>query len=171
MVSTRRMLFNLATLVPGVAALPPIKNYLAKESVGTGGTNSARYCYSVWMRHLIKASESGLETRPRVIAELGPGDSLGVGLAGLLSGASKYYALDLVLHANIERNINILHELFRMFSDRVDIPDDSEFPNVQPKLRNYSFPKHLFESELMTANLSADRVQIIENSIRDCQSN
>jgi SAM-dependent methyltransferase len=165
-----RMLFNTAIFVPGVTALPIVKNYLARQSFGTGGTDSARYCYSVWLRHLVKSSESGLGTRPRVIAELGPGDSLGMGLAGLLSGASKYYALDVVSHANAERNISILHELVRLFSEKANIPDDDEFPRVQPKLNNYKFPEHLFESELMNANLSADRVQIVENSLRDCLS-
>ncbi len=59
------------------------------SSRGTGGTISARYCYSVWLRHLCVARDYGLPTQPSVIAELGPGDSIGSGLAGLLTGPPK----------------------------------------------------------------------------------
>lgn len=167
MVSTRRILFNLTTFIPGVTSLPPVRSYLHRDSLGTGGTCSARYCYSVWLRHLVKASENGLETRPRVIAELGPGDSLGIGLAGLLSGAEKYYALDVVEHTNTQRNLAILRELVDLFSERAPIPDDEEFPRVQPKLSTYAFPEHLLDADLLRASLSPERVRRIERSIID----
>ena len=76
--------------------IPPIDKRLTNT---TGGTSSARYCYSVWLRHLIRAGETGLSTQPKVVAELGPGDSLGIGLAALVSGSSLYYALDIVPYA------------------------------------------------------------------------
>ena len=82
----RATLAGLATYVPGYEYLEP-----------TGGTSSARYCYSVWLRHLVMAYDSGLLQRPpATVAELGPGDSIGIGLAALLSGARKYHALDVV---------------------------------------------------------------------------
>jgi hypothetical protein len=64
---TRRLLMGLATYLPGGPRL-------AVKS--TGGTVSARYCYLVWLRHLVLAERSGLSTNPTVVAELGPGDSL-----------------------------------------------------------------------------------------------
>jgi hypothetical protein len=105
MVRMRRLIFNAATFVPGISAIPAVKRRIQNRSFGTGGTNSGRYCYSVWLRHLAHAANNGLQTCPRVVAELGPGDSLGTGIAALLSGAEQYVALDVVPHANVERNL------------------------------------------------------------------
>ncbi|MBM4372890.1 MAG: hypothetical protein FJ098_14650, partial [Deltaproteobacteria bacterium] len=80
--SLRQLLWGIATFVPGVRFL---------DRRGTGGTGSARYCYSVWLRHLVLAKDRGLlDQVPATVAELGPGDSIGIGLAALLSGATAY---------------------------------------------------------------------------------
>jgi len=97
---------GLATYVPG----------LYRPRHGPGSTASARYCYSVWLRHLVMAGKSGLPTRPLTVAELGPGGSLGTGLAALLSGAEKYIGLDAVEHALNQTNIRILSELLTLES-------------------------------------------------------
>ena len=89
MPSARRLIFSAVTLIPGVASLPPVKRILMNKAKGTGGSISASYCYSVWLRHLVTTAGCGLNCNPRTVAELGPGDSLGVGLAALLSGAEK----------------------------------------------------------------------------------
>ncbi|KRR10793.1 methyltransferase domain-containing protein [Bradyrhizobium valentinum] len=163
MYSTRSIVFNAATFVPGVTAIPAVRDYLARRDKGTGGTISARYCYSVWLRHLVKAAESGLDTRPQVIAELGPGDSLGTGIAALLSGASKYYALDFISHVTAERNIQVLHELAELFGQRADIPDEAEFPDVFPKLKSYRFPEQLITNRAV--NISDTRIREIEAAL------
>jgi len=80
----KQLIFGMATFVPGIYQL---------RAKGTGGTDSARYCYSVWLRHLVMAKRNGLNPYPRIVAELGPGDSLGIGLAALISGCDKYFAL------------------------------------------------------------------------------
>ena len=54
--------------------------------------------------HLVMAHRSGLSTQPEVVAELGPGDSLGIGMAALLTGAEVYYAFDVVEYASNQRN-------------------------------------------------------------------
>ena len=71
---------------------------------------------------------NGLPTDPTNVAELGPGDSLGIGLAALLSGASNYYAFDIVKFANIGRNLEVFDELVALFNKRERIPDDVELP-------------------------------------------
>ena len=116
--------------------LPGIFNLIYRR-IGTGGTNSSRYCYSVWLRHLVLAHKQGLPCHPEVVAELGPGDSIGIGLAALLSGVSKYYAMDLVRFVNYERNLVILEELVELFKQRVNIPDNSEFTYLKPDLDSY----------------------------------
>ena len=45
-----------------------------------GGADSARYCYSVWLRRMVMAYDHGLPANPRVVAELGPGASLPMSL-------------------------------------------------------------------------------------------
>ena len=105
--------------------------------------SSARYCYSVWLRHLVAAHENGLELKPRVVLELGPGDSIGAGLAALLSGAERYVVVDWVRYTNMADNLDVLEELRTLFRNRSPIPDDDEFPSVRPKLQCYAFPTDL----------------------------
>jgi Methyltransferase domain len=128
---------GLATFVPGVPTLH-------RRITHTGGTDSARYCYSVWLRHLVMSHANGLcSGPPRRVAELGPGDSIGIGLASLLCGADRYYGLDALPLANLRRNLGVFDELVGLFRARSPIPDDAEFPNVRPKLRSYDFPDAL----------------------------
>lgn len=85
---------------------------------GTERKHSARYCYSVWLRHLAVVFKNGFTSYPRTIAELGPGSSIGVGLAGLVGGAEQYYSLDVVEHATNERNREVFLELVTLFKNR-----------------------------------------------------
>ena len=170
MIRKRRLLFNALTFIPGVTALPPVKRILQRRVTGTGGTISARYCYSVWLRHLVLAAEGGKNTNPKSVAELGPGDSIGVGLAALLSGAERYFAIDVVTHANPERNLVIFEELVALFSARADIPDNSELPEVIPRLKNYRFPRGILTEDRMRRSLAPERVALIRASIKDCTS-
>ena len=130
----------------------------------TGGTDSARYCYSVWLRHLIMAFKK-LPNIPKVIAELGPGDSIGIGLAGLISGAEKYYALDVVEFSNLKKNIEIFDELAALFKKRIDIPGEKEFPKVKPLLKSYKFPNHILGEEHLKNCLEPNRINCIRDSI------
>lgn len=155
------LLKGLATYIPGA------REYFCSSS---GGTVSARYCYSVWMRHLIKAHESGLNTRLDRIAELGPGDSLGIGLCAVLCGTKEYYGLDTKSHANTERNIKILEELAIMFNRRETIPDEVEFPAISPVLQNHAFPHHILTDEILNNSLRPERIEAIEKALSDNRS-
>jgi hypothetical protein len=128
----KQILYGLLTYLPFV-----------KTCHKTGGTDSARYCYSVWMRHLIKAREVGFDPVGKIVAELGPGDSIGVGLAALISGCEKYYALDAVQYANKAANRKIFEELVELFKNKTPIPDESEFPKIKPILDSYNYPDGL----------------------------
>lgn len=155
--STRHLFTGALTFVPGA------KHFLHRA---TGGTSSARYCYSVWLRHLTLAKEAGLWRFPTPrIAELGPGDSIGTGLAALISGGEAYYGLDVVPYANTARNLEIFDELVELFRMRVDIPGPEEFPNVNPKLDTYEFPSHILTEAHLTACLSPERLALIRRSI------
>lgn len=140
----------------------------AYDPAGTGGgTRSARYCYSVWLRHLVMARDSGLDTDPRVVAELGPGDSLGVGLAALLCGAHRYYAFDVVQHAVPEQNLEVLDGLVTLLEAREDIPDEDEFPKVKPYLNSYKFPRDALTDQRLRESMNPDRLQSIRRALAD----
>lgn len=156
----KQLVYGIATFIPGVTQLP---------TKGTGGTVSARYCYSVWLRHLVEAEKNGLNTRPNVIAELGPGDSLGIGLAALISGSEKYFAFDVVNYANTQRNLEIFDDLITLFRNRAPIPGDDEFPKVKPYLDNYTFPSHILDDDTLNWALEPSRIERIRNSLAGIQ--
>ena len=133
---------------------------------GTGGTCSARYCYTVWMRHLILAVQHGLPGVPEAVAELGPGDSIGTGLSALLSGANRYLALDVFPYPSDGRNLAIFDELVSLFESRAPLPGDEEFPRVYPKLQSYAFPHEIVTDERLAASLQPERLA----KIRGCLS-
>ncbi len=133
--------------------------------LGTGGTDSADYCYSVWLRHLVMVRQHGLGGVPAVVAELGPGDSLGVGLAALLCGVEKYYALDVKTYANPERNRAVLERLAGMFAERHPIPDAGTFPLIKPTLKDYSFPRFLLPNPIFEHSLDHDNIAALQSEV------
>jgi hypothetical protein len=113
----------------------------------------------------MRAEQAGLPTNVACVAELGPGDSLGLGLAAVLSGAESYIALDAKSHANPEKNLRVFEELVALFRARTPIPDDSEFPMVQPKLTSFRFPDHLLTADRMASLLAEPRLTQIRAAI------
>ncbi len=150
-------------IVKGIATcLPGLGGFACRK---TGGTDSARYCYSVWLRHLVMIHRAGLDIRPKVVAELGPGDSIGTGLAALLTGVREYYALDVVEYANTQANLNIFEELVSLFSERRPIPGRDEFPEITPQLNSCKFPHEILTDEDLAEALAPSRIQEIRNAL------
>ncbi len=140
--------------------------YLRTRLRGSGGSVSARYCYSVWLRHLVSAHRAGLPVNPRVVAELGPGESLGIGLAALLTGAEEYRAFDVMRYASTEHNVTVFEELIDLVRRRERIPDDDELPRVQPRLESYDFPQEILTGERCERALDAPRLDEIRRAVR-----
>jgi hypothetical protein len=155
-IKPRALATGLASFVPGVVRL---------MNRGSGGTGSTRYCYAVWLRHLVKAAASGIPTNHTCVAELGPGDSLGIGLAAVLSGTDCYVALDVKAHANPTRNLELFDELVALFRERAPIPGDDEFPLARPRLADYSFPSQILSGERLSASLADSRIEDIRAAI------
>ncbi|MDN7013863.1 class I SAM-dependent methyltransferase [Methanoculleus sp. FWC-SCC3] len=163
--------FRARAKVLGWILLNNIIGKNGQKLVGTGGSNSARYCYSVWMRHLVSLNQIyGMQQIPAVVAEIGPGDSLGTGFAALLSGSDKYYSLDTVSYCNTQKNIKIFDEIVELFQNKEDIPNEEEFPKINPKLNSYSFPDHLFSDSYLHTMLSDDRIAQIRQNIASVNS-
>ena len=152
----RPALVGLSTFIPGL-------NGLRARVRGTGGSGSARYCYSVWLRHAVLLARFGARLHGASVAELGPGDSLGTGLASLLTGASRYTALDVVKYAYPKTNHSVLDALVELTGARARIPGPDEFPAVEPHLDDYSFPVHLFPDSVLES--AADRVQALHAAL------
>lgn len=160
----KQVAYGLTTSLPLLGGMAVRLRRNVKGGEG-GGANSARYCYSVWLRHLVRAWRNGLDCRPQVALEFGPGDSLGVGLAALLSGAARFYAVDVVQFAGVDQNLRIFDELVGMFEGREAIPDNDEFPEVRPLIDDYDFPHGILDAARLGAALSAGRIELIRDSI------
>ena len=130
------------------------------------GTINSKYCYSVWMRHLINVFNSGISGVPNVVAELGPGHSLGSGFAALLSGCKLYYALDVIKEWDANISLKIFDELVNLFIKRKRIPDNVEFPRLKPILDDYSFPSNILTEEHLKKSLSGKRIEKILKEIK-----
>ena len=141
----------------GMLTYIPLVNTLRARRGSTGGSNSSNYCYAVWLRHLVVLARCGFTVQDAVISELGPGDSIGTGLAALLSGARRYIGLDLVPYSTKANLDLLLHELVALYSRRAPIPDHHVFPRMRPRLASYAFPEHLVDTAGLTA--SADRLR------------
>jgi hypothetical protein len=129
------------------------------------GFDKARYAYSVWLRHLILASPN-LVSFPKAIIELGPGDSLGVGLAALISGSNTIYAFDSerFIHDSQE-TVKTFDNLVRLFSEQAKIPDVHEFPEMKPLLESCMFPSSILPDQSLAASLEPRRLFSIRNSL------
>ena len=155
----RPWLRGLLSFVPGFDALAGTRGCAQ-------GTLSPRYCYSIWLRHLSLAHHGGLDTRPRTIAELGPGASIGVGIAALLTGCERYWALDVVSYANGERNLQVFESLIELLRRREEIPHDPALADVQPALESYAFPHHILTDDRLQQSLAPARLERLREAIR-----
>jgi hypothetical protein len=137
------------------------------SSVGenVGGNSHARYCYSVWLRHLMAWRAAGMAGPIRVAAELGPGDSLGTGIAALLCGVDHYYGLDVLSYSNTSPDL--VRALADLYCRRADLPGEDEFPELRPRIESSGFPHHLFEADDLTASLSPARVLNIVRAVEN----
>jgi len=148
---------GLISYVPGVNSTPKLREHDSKKA--------ARYGYSVWLRHLVTAHKNGVQAVPRIIAEIGPGDSLATGLAAILSGADKYFALDVVPYARNNENVAVFDELVSLFRARKKIPDNNELLRQTPELESYSFPKEVLPKDFINECTSVERVRHIRDEL------
>ncbi len=128
--------------------------------------HSPRYCYSVWLRHLMLAMRNGVRTIPTNVVELGPGASQGVGLAALLSGSQRYTSVDVVDYDFANRNAALLDSLIELFDSRACIPGPDEFPHLEPSLTSYQFPHDVLSETHLCRSLHPRRLHSIRAACR-----
>ncbi len=130
-------------IIKGMLTRVPLINSWRLRRATTQGSDSPRYCYSVWFRHLVTLHRYGFNIVGARIGELGPGDSIGIGLTALLSGAEQYVGLDVVPFSAKADLDAIFQSLVQLYSKQASIPDNDEFPRLRPQLDSYSFPEDL----------------------------
>ena len=135
----------------------------------TGGTDSAEYCYGTWFKHLTFLWENKVQRIPDTMIELGPGDSLGIGLAALLSGVNNYYALDVVEYVDTERNLMIFDQLVDLFKQRAGRPSRG-WPDFDQYLDANLFPGHILTEDILRTALAQERIEAIRNALRNINS-
>lgn len=146
-------------ILRGMLTYVPALNAWRLRRARTGGSNSSRYCYAVWLRHLTMLAQYGFKVQGAAVGELGPGDSIGTGLAALLSGARRYVGLDIVPYAMKADAQCMLRDLIRLYESRDPIPDHREFPRMRPRLASYDFPHDLLDPQLLQE--SATRLESV----------
>lgn len=152
------LLKGLLTYIPGVY----------RTFAGPLPSRSARFSYSVWLRHLVMAGKSGLHTAPDVVAELGPGHSLGCGIAALLTGAQAYFALDVSQAADAATNVRLFDELVRLFEAKERIPGEDEFgEGIKPYLESYDFPCDILTDTRLREALRPARLEAIRQALSE----
>jgi len=152
---TRRLLSGLLTFVPGGRAL---------TERATGGAGDATYCYWVWLHHLVLARRHGLEGKLEAVAELGPGDSLGTGVAALLGGVDRYYAFDIIDYANAEMNLRILDQLVELYEARTPPSAGSRNSGI---VRLDEFPAEEVPEAELSRTLAPARLAALRAAVRD----
>lgn len=116
-----------------------------------------RYTYALWLRVLVKLQQYGLSTDPRIVIELGPGQSLGIAAAALLTGAERYIGLDIRDYAVPDVDLATLSELENLLARCESIPGREEFPRLRPYLDDCSFPGTILTPERLQQVLTPDR--------------
>jgi SAM-dependent methyltransferase len=163
-------------ILKGIASYFPdcISKYLPRHQLQFSGDGVreypgriavARICYSIWLRFLVSFYECGLYPKIDTVVEIGPGDSFGVGLAALLSGANNYFALDVVKTAYRYPNHEIFRELVFLFRHREGILNDEEEPKMLPRLNSYEFPEYIFSDDKLNQLLNKERLEAVRNAL------
>jgi hypothetical protein len=157
--------------MPAVRVKPLIKGALTflpgmgNIGRGAGGqTSSAAYCYGVWLKHVTTLWQSGMRWIPKTLAELGPGNSLGTGLAAMLCGVDHYRALDVVEHSTTENNLRVFDELVQLFRRRAPRPVRG-WPDYDRLLDDQLFPSCVLDEGRMAASLAPGRIERIRRAL------
>lgn len=160
---------NAKPLIKGFVKNILMPKFLTKQTKGGGATMDSRYCYSVWMRHL-KKWNSVKNSLPEKVIEYGPGATLGIGFAALLSGVSKLYAIDIIKYWNNEQNLRLFDELVELFNRRAQIPGAIEYERVRPLVDDLSFPVDMLPEEQLHVALNPERIAKIRHEIMNIET-
>ena len=156
--STAMVAKGLLSWVPGVQS----RFYDQRAAHGTG---SPAYCYGVWLKHYTLLAANGIGQVPASILELGPGESIGTGVAALLCGAERYVAIDAVPHMKPDANVAHFHELVRLLRTRAPRTRGG-IPVLDPYLDELGFPSSALPAAHLEGTMEPQRLRRIEQAVR-----
>ena len=111
------------------------------------------YHYGVWLRHIGEAHNQGLPFGPATVCEIGPGATVGAGLAALVSGVERYIAVDGTCAWDTQRNVEMFDALVELFRRR------------EPRGSSGEFPSRVLTDDRMERALDPTRLRRIRDSI------
>lgn len=103
---------------------------------------------------------------PKVVAELGPGLSLGAGLAALICGAERYIALDVARFAPLAEVLPVFDRLVVLFLGRQRPNNASGFPAYAHSLDAAGFPSDALPEEYMAEMLHGTRISRLRGDLQ-----
>jgi hypothetical protein len=152
-------------MAKGVATYVPLAYSLfGQKRMMTAGI-TAKYCYEVWLKHALLVDEISQTGIPNVVAELGPGDTIGIGIAALLSGSSKYIGVDVRRFLDVDACAGIADELVILFRCRRPYPHNG-WAEVRHLLDEQSYPSRLLTPSRLASALSDNRVELILSEVK-----
>ncbi|MDD3876061.1 MAG: hypothetical protein PHT69_05535 [Bacteroidales bacterium] len=141
------------TFIPGVLMVKKLLKPKIRHSSG-----SAEFCYSFWLSLLVLFNDKKIDFSYAQIGEIGTGGSFGIGICALLTGAEKFYALEIEDNFDINKNILIFNRILGLFEEKSDI---KKFNTLNFNISDYSFPDKILSKN----NLSKSLVEKIRYSI------
>jgi hypothetical protein len=88
-------------------------------------------------------------------------------MAALLSGSEKYFAFDAKPFIQNSTNLELFERILELFRDRAPIPDQVEFPDVIPRLLDYSFPASILTEARLQAAMEVNRLAAIRRELAE----
>lgn len=108
---------KIKKLFRGLLSYVPLARKIIPKK-GTHGSDMPQYCLETFELHQVLLIEADCNFPIESLGELGPGDSMGVGIAALLNGTKKYFGLDAIEHSNIKINVEIFQSLVQLYEGR-----------------------------------------------------
>jgi len=121
--------------------------------------------YGIWLKHLCLASQHTTAAYPRRVAELGPGLSIGVGLAALISGAEFYGGFDVIPFVRREDMPEVFDQLVVLFRKRTRPSNASGFPDYQDALDSEGFPSNVLGADHLERALDPERLANLREQV------
>lgn len=136
------------SLLPQVAPALARRNYPSVD---------AQYYYRVWLNHVRLAQHYGPWETPETVLEIGPGKSLGVGVAALLSGVRRYWAYDANALRETCEESQLVPELARLYQQQ------AVFADAAAVLPSTSLPPQFFSDDRL--GLAPKRLRRVKDSL------
>lgn len=152
------MSIRFRTLASGALSYLPGAMGLYRRAFFRPNPASAEGSYGIWLKHLVFTRAHRARAVPRIVVEVGPGHSLGAGLAALICGAQHYVALDVIPFAGMDSVLSTFDRLVELFSARARPVNAGGFPPYAHALDAAGFPHQTLEREHLQAMLDPARM-------------